>query len=450
MLSTADTNGQSSGAASDTLAAPTATGGTQSAGGGRTVMPDTAEPEAMAPSMSAPEAGAASAEAHGRTAPDAHALLTAKYGPALVADMEDAQLLLSYLTRNGLQEDRKIPDATIQAIIAARVRMQQQSFDCEKDEAEFRKNYGVLARAAAPVSVVSLRDSLPLSRHHAGVPGTEADDDGDQAAVSSRWRQWFPWKDRSMFSIAEVTCFEYRNYAMLVLVLLLITQTYWTICSSLYSRLPPLDLDTATVAEARGEAAALPSPPPADLNVPQDLNATAKLSKEQLALRYIEAQSQNVTKSRLEALSFWVWPFLDQSTRTAIHGGQPAAGHTNTDTDIMVAANQVVSVMQAWWLPLLYGALGSMVYVVCTLSVLARDRLFRREALVTLNLRVYLGMISGLAIGWFLKEIGPTANTVASVSPFALAFVAGYGVELFFALLDKVVSSFTGAEGAKT
>jgi hypothetical protein len=29
------------------------------------------------------------------------------------------------------------------------------------------------------------------------------------------------------------------------------------------------------------------------------------------------------------------------------------------------------------------------------------------------------------------------------LSPFALAFVAGYGIELFFALLDKIVSTFT-------
>jgi len=30
-----------------------------------------------------------------------------------------------------------------------------------------------------------------------------------------------------------------------------------------------------------------------------------------------------------------------------------------------------------------------------------------------------------------------------TLSPFALAFVAGYGVELFFTLLDKIISTFT-------
>ena len=111
-------------------------------------------------------------------------------------------------------------------------------------------------------------------------------------------------------------------------------------------------------------------------------------------------------------------------------------------------AGQVIDVMQKWLLPLLYGALGAMVFVVRTLSVQSRDRLFRREALVSLVLRVFLGMISGLAIGWFWNQsaTGPTtagALTATTLSPFALAFVAGYGVELFFALLDKIVSTFT-------
>jgi hypothetical protein len=33
--------------------------------------------------------------------------------------------------------------------------------------------------------------------------------------------------------------------------------------------------------------------------------------------------------------------------------------------------------------------------------------------------------------------------TLSTLSPFTLAFFAGYGVELFFALLDKIVSTFT-------
>src|SRR5205085_12580375 len=120
----------------------------------------------------------------------------------------------------------------------------------------------------------------------------------------------------------------------------------------------------------------------------------------------------------------------------------------NKSASIRVVAVQVIDVMQKWLLPLLYGALGAMVFVVRTLSMQARDRLFRKEALVALSLRVYLGMISGLAIGWFWTASPPVSGpagavSITTLSPFALAFVAGYGVDLFFSLLDKIVSAFS-------
>jgi hypothetical protein len=37
-------------------------------------------------------------------------------------------------------------------------------------------------------------------------------------------------------------------------------------------------------------------------------------------------------------------------------------------------------------------------------------------------------------------------DAAVHLSPFALAFIARYGVELFFALLDKIVSTFTNKD----
>jgi hypothetical protein len=63
------------------------------------------------------------------------------------------------------------------------------------------------------------------------------------------------------------------------------------------------------------------------------------------------------------------------------------------------------------------------------------------------TLRLNIGLLAGLAVGWFTK---PTDPSVASLSPFALAFVAGYGNELFFVFLDKVVHAFVPVGGADT
>jgi hypothetical protein len=54
-----------------------------------------------------------------------------------------------------------------------------------------------------------------------------------------------------------------------------------------------------------------------------------------------------------------------------------------------------------------------------------------------------VGVLGGLAIGWFFK---PSGEGVGSLSPLALAFVAGYSVDLLFTAMDRIVGAFTTPE----
>ena len=400
-----------------------------------------------------------------------------KYGATLVSDMEDAQILLSYVTRNGLQEERKVSDSTIQTLITARQRLRKGVFDVEKEEAQFRKDFGIIARAAAPVTVASLRDSL----------------------MTRPQRRWFFFTETEPRSIADRTCFKYRNYAMWVLIFLLITQIYWTIASSVLKKTDALISEvnkaptrTAYLAQeaarqnalkaatqARAETAAARTNPPQTnsphttappTNPPPAVLTEPTVDKTQLTLDELVSKLAEIDAnySMLHELMKPVASLFPQ-TALAFKSFQPAKNDKKQQDEdpardpndifdpspfqthsatIRAVAGQVIDVMQKWLLPLLYGALGAMVFVVRTLSLQARDRLFRKEALVSLVLRVYLGMISGLAIGWFWNQSPQSASSggplsISTLSPFALAFVAGYGVELFFTLLDKIVSTFT-------
>jgi len=114
---------------------------------------------------------------------------------------------------------------------------------------------------------------------------------------------------------------------------------------------------------------------------------------------------------------------------------------------IRAVAVQVIDVMQKWLLPLLYGPLApwcsSCARFPCrpgTGSSAGRISLSRLARLPGNDLRP--------GHRWFWgHDPEPTkaggAMTLSTLSPFALAFIAGYGVELFFALLDKIVSTFT-------
>jgi hypothetical protein len=376
--------------------------------------------------------------------------LEAKYGPELVGDMNDAELMLSYATRNGLEDGRKLKADTVHTLILAKCRFRLGTFSCERDEGKFRESYGVLARAVLPVTVVSLRDSLP----------------------NGQKRRWWFFKEEEPCSNAERACVRYRDGAFIVLTLMLVVQIYWTICSSLQDK-----IDLPGINPVKAGVVAVEKP----------VDPKAKSTK-------------HIQYSRVAMLAEWIWPFLDENTKKVLREykspmppseGQfrsvaqsvmavtemmaslgvtpdgklgiglgtaqkpPAGAGANATqappeddpyspyTSVCVIAVEVMAVIQAWLLPLLYGALGAFVFVVRTLSIQARDRLFRKEGLVALKMRIYLGMIGGLGIGWFWKDTPEKGTSLAALSPLALAFVAGYGVELFFTLLDKIVNTFT-------
>jgi hypothetical protein len=392
-----------------------------------------------------------------------------KYGTTLVTDAEDAQVLLSYVTRNGLQEDKKIDDVTIQTLIGTRERLRTGLFDSQTEEVTFRKHYGIIAKAALPVTVVSLRDSLTTERR----------------------RRLFFFVEEKARPIAEIACLRYRNLAFATLVALLIVQIYWTVSSSILNKTDAL---ISEINKAPTEAVYLAQeavrqdaikaanqqktaettstrPPPAQTNPAQtnltDARADKALTLDELVSRLAELDANYVMLNGL--MKPMAWTFFRQTlpafalvptpdTETSQQPKEAAAKDAKAifipspfqtqSATIRAVAGQVIDVMQKWVLPLLYGALGAMVFVVRTLSLQARDRLFRREAMVFLILRVFLGAISGLAIGWFWNQTPQTPTTagpmsLATLSPFALAFVTGYGVELFFTLLDKIISTFT-------
>jgi hypothetical protein len=100
-------------------------------------------------------------------------------------------------------------------------------------------------------------------------------------------------------------------------------------------------------------------------------------------------------------------------------------------------------------LPMLYGLIGACAFVLRKLSDEIDKMTYAHDARVRYTLRLNIGVLTGLAVGWFLKP-GAGDPFLTSLSPLALAFVAGYGSDLFFLCLDKVVQAFAPAGSANT
>jgi hypothetical protein len=110
-------------------------------------------------------------------------------------------------------------------------------------------------------------------------------------------------------------------------------------------------------------------------------------------------------------------------------------GRDIDEIDHVAKVEQRMRVHAGWLLPFLYGLLGACVYVM-------RRLLFDTKTAVVENvvvvLRLALGALAGVAIGWFAMPAAVSATSTASSLPYVLAFLAGFSVDILFTLLDRL------------
>jgi hypothetical protein len=107
-----------------------------------------------------------------------------------------------------------------------------------------------------------------------------------------------------------------------------------------------------------------------------------------------------------------------------------------------------VLALSGYILPLLYGALGAFAFLLRKLSDPAAKLTYADDARVSSTLRLHVGALAGLAIGWFVNRNSANSG-LGSLSPLALAFAAGYASDLLFTVLDKLVGAFDSATSPK-
>lgn len=90
--------------------------------------------------------------------------------------------------------------------------------------------------------------------------------------------------------------------------------------------------------------------------------------------------------------------------------------------------------LQSYLLPVLYGLLGASVYVLRSIEQKITTVTFLPNN--SHLLRLALGTIAGLVIGWFVSLFPYDSFTIPSS---ALAFVAGYNIEILFSQMDKII-----------
>lgn len=121
---------------------------------------------------------------------------------------------------------------------------------------------------------------------------------------------------------------------------------------------------------------------------------------------------------------------------------QESASLRGTLVDVE-AARTVVSRMSDVYLPLLLGFLGAHAFILRRMSKEISERTFAKGSAFNHIVRTGLGALAGLASTWLLTPESVGGAPFKALPPWALAFVAGYGIELVFAFMDRIIAAFT-------
>jgi uncharacterized membrane protein YbjE (DUF340 family) len=101
-------------------------------------------------------------------------------------------------------------------------------------------------------------------------------------------------------------------------------------------------------------------------------------------------------------------------------------------------------------LPMPYGLIGAYLYVIRRLSDEIKTFDFTWTKSIKNSSRLLFGIFVGMFFGYLFKTTtDPDVSSVYSVTPFLLAFVGGYHVEILFTAMDKVVSAFSNSSKSK-
>jgi hypothetical protein len=254
---------------------------------------------------------------------------------------------------------------------------------------------------------------------------------------------------------------RYRIRTGATLVTLLLFQIYWLIGATVTSNLNELKERLLTLDTERIRLAGITEPTETDQNYQSLKTQREALNARILTERISAATNFEVLKTWNIAKRLLLWGRTPKETNTESPSPSGSGRVSITDYSLwefttenvveLRTAEIILTAILKYILPILYGALGASAYIVRSLATEIRDQTYSRASNVTYQLRFYLGAVAGLSIAWFTSDVksSETAGILQSLSPLALAFLAGYSVELLFSLLDRIVLAFSNVEPVK-
>lgn len=328
----------------------------------------------------------------------------------------EAQLLLDYAAKQGL----KIEENSVKSIIHLKVLLQEGQWTSE-DEINFWVAFSSLAEMVKPVTIASLKASTEQYSNKSRGPLTRK---GQNVSPASRAVR------------------RYRNWTVYTLVVLLIIQIYWLVGSKVIIDLEELPKKISNnaleIVKLRGLMQKSNPTEDGDNEINDYLSQITRL---ELEIKNYQNQAETSDAILSKWNKFWQTLLNPMRLVTFAQVNQASPSLIGKIAD-QTSAEFVIQILQFYLLPLLYGLLGACTYVLRVLSHEIHRLTYSTDSDIRYRLRLYLGVLSGLVVAWFFSGEG-IAFGLESFPPLALAFFAGYSVEVIFAIMDKFISNFS-------
>ncbi len=116
----------------------------------------------------------------------------------------------------------------------------------------------------------------------------------------------------------------------------------------------------------------------------------------------------------------------------------------NQNIEIIQRAQNFILIIGLYILPLFYGLLGALTYVLRDLSHQTKKMQYTKESNINHILRLILGTIAGLAVGVFWGDIKQQENfiVIKSLGPLLVAYLSGLTVEYIFTAIERWIGTW--------
>ena len=327
--------------------------------------------------------------------------------------VQEAQLLLYFASRQGIKLENTIIAKVVEAtcIDDGNTRDSQTTKQIEQ---EFWPAFQQLAETVKPVTIESIK--------------------AINYSYSTSRGAYSYWPLFNNKPLAQRSISNYSRFAVFTLLVVIAVQMYWVIGVSVTNETVNLKVEIESLKEQR-------------LQRKNEINDD-QLGGDNIYTALGAKITQNQQWLNAAHMNLKNWNRLWQAIANPLSDAKSYDG-TTINTNIIrnriavTSAGFVLQALSTYILPLLYGLLGAFAYVLREIAKEVRTVTFSHKSCNRYRLRLALGLLAGIAVGFLVSpDTGQPMLTFATLGPLPFAFLAGYSVELVFAVMDKIVSAF--------